>query len=215
MKTIKPDVNSEEYRNAISVERMRLSDKYTIENLIESKELMHRAALGIYDSVEWSDKRAAIVCGSGNNGGDGYALAGIIAENGGSAVIFRIGERFSDDGRYYYEKACELGVEDRLFDEDTSFDGFDIIVDCILGTGFRGKPEGLVAAAINRINDSGAYKVCADINSGMNGDTGEALLAVKSDITVSIGYYKKGMFLKDAPRLISNLVNIDIGIVLI
>ena len=49
----------------------------------------------------------------------------------------------------------------------------------------------------------------------MNGDTGESVLAVKSDLTVSIGYYKTGMFLGNAPSLIGNLVNVDIGIALI
>ena len=73
----------------------------------------------------------------------------------------------------------------------------------------------MYAVAIKKINKSGAFVVSADINSGLNGDTGEAVLAVKSNITVSIGFYKKGMFIKKAPGLMDELVNIDIGIVLV
>ena len=102
-----------------------------------------------------------------------------------------------------------------LFTVNSNLSDFDVVVDCILGTGFRGKPEGIVAEAINKINDSGAYVVSADINSGLDGDTGDAYLAVKSDLTVSIGFYKKGMFKKRAPELIGELVNVDIGIVLV
>lgn len=211
---MKPDVNSAEYKSAVSVETMRESDRYTIENLVPSKVLMFRAAEGVYNSVSWDKKRIAIVCGSGNNGGDGYALAGILAKNGIFPHIYRISEKFSEDGAYYYGIAKELGVEDHILSETSSLYEYDIIVDCILGTGFKGTPRGNAETAIRAINDSDAYVVSVDINSGLDGDSGRAVLAVKSDITVSIGFYKRGMFLNDGPSLINELVNVDIGIVL-
>jgi len=55
--------------------------------------------------------------------------------------------------------------------------------------------------------------ISVDINSGLDGDTGEAELAVRSDLTVSIGYWKQGLFLKDAARYVGRKVNVDIGIV--
>ncbi|MBQ7119667.1 MAG: NAD(P)H-hydrate epimerase [Oscillospiraceae bacterium] len=207
-------IDFEKEKYAISVSQMRNSDRYTIENFTSGKELMYRAAMGIYNSADWRKKRIAIVCGSGNNGGDGYALAGILADNGEAPVIFRISEKFSEDGSFYYKQAKKKGVKDITFTLKNDLSGFDIVVDCILGTGFRGNPEGIVADAINTINNSGAYVISADINSGLNGDTGEAQLAVKSDLTVSIGYYKKGMFKGKAPENIGELVNVDIGIVL-
>jgi len=67
----------------ISVEQMRRSDAYTIEHLVPSKELMYRAAMGVFESYkEWQGKEIAIVVGGGNNGGDGYALAGILKKQG-------------------------------------------------------------------------------------------------------------------------------------
>lgn len=218
---MKPTPNSPEAKSAISVTQMRESDAYTIAHCVGGKELMRRAAQGIFDAVAdaagWQDKTIAIVVGSGNNGGDGYALAGILADHGIPARIFRVSEKFSEDGLYYYEQAIAKGVPAELFLPESDFAGFagyDILVDCILGTGFAGTPRGAAAAAIRSVNASGAYIVSADINSGMNGDTGEAVLAVKSDLTVSIGFYKTGLFRGRAPELIGELVNVDIGIVL-
>lgn len=212
---MKPDKNSPEFAKAISVEEMRLSDAYTIANITDSKTLMYRAAMGIYDNMDKHGKNIAIVCGSGNNGGDGYALAGILADNGIMPHIYRVSDKFSEDGLYYCKIAEEKNVEIYTFSQDSDFSAYDTVVDCILGTGFEGTPRGNVAEAIKKINSSGAYVVSADINSGLNGDTGEAVLAVKSDLTVSIGFYKKGMFTGEAPKLIGELVNTDIGIQLI
>lgn len=212
---MKPNTNCKEYLEAVTVERMRESDKYTIENFVSGKELMYRAAHGIYHFYSFSGKKIAIAAGSGNNGGDGYALACILKDNGINSLIYRLSDKFSEDGKYYFDLAKEKGLPDILFSEKDEFIGYDVIVDCIFGTGFKGKPEGISAAAINKINSSGAFVISADINSGLNGNTGEAQLAVKSDLTVSIGFYKTGMFKGDAPSLIGDLVNVDIGIKLV
>lgn len=221
---MKPNPNSPEAKTAVSVAMMRASDAYTIAHFVPGRELMRRAAQGIFDAADaaladtggWQGKRVAILAGSGNNGGDGYALAGILAGQGIRARIFCVSEKFSEDGRYYYEQALAKGVPAGPFLPDAgaeSLAGYDLIVDCILGTGFTGTPRGAAAEAIRAINASGAFVVSADINSGMNGDTGEAVLAVRSDLTVSIGFYKTGLFLGRAPELIGELVNADIGII--
>ncbi len=197
--------------HVISVENMRQSDAQTIANHTPSKELMRRAAQGIFDAVQFTG-RIAIVCGSGNNGGDGYALACILLDHGMTPVIFRVSDKFSDDGLYYYRTARSFGAEEGNIFAPSPLAGFDIVVDCLLGTGFQGTPRDSFAHAIEEINASGAFIVSADINSGLNGDTGVAQLAVHSDVTVSIGCYKTGMFLGDAPDYIDLLVNADIGI---
>lgn len=200
----------------ISVERMRKSDAYTIEHFVPSKELMYRAAKGVYDTYhEWKDKKIAIVVGGGNNGGDGYALAGILKENGSDPVVIKVSDKMSDDGKYYCDIALERGTQIVPYMEDTDLGKYDIIVDCILGTGFVGEVRGTAAEAIDAINNSGAYVISVDINSGMNGDTGEASVAVRSDLTVSIGYIKTGLVTESARRYIGKLVNVDIGIVLV
>ncbi|MCR4930222.1 MAG: NAD(P)H-hydrate epimerase [Lachnospiraceae bacterium] len=200
----------------ISVEKMRLSDAYTIEHFVPSKELMYRAANGVYESFKkWDKKKIAIVTGGGNNGGDGYALAGILKNKGIDSVIYKVSDKMSEDGKYYLEIAQKLGVKIESFDENTDLNDYEVIVDCILGTGFVGEVRGMAKDAIEAINKSCAYVISVDINSGMNGDTGEASLAVKSNLTVSIGYYKKGLFTEASKKYIKEKTNVDIGIVLV
>ena len=134
----------------VSVENMRQSDRRTIEQSVTSAELMHRAAQGIFNAVQFVGK-VAIVCGSGNNGGDGYALACILAENGITPTIFRVSEKFSKDGLYYYQTAMSLGCEEGTLSVPSPLLGFDIVVDCILGTGFSGELRGEVKKAVEEI----------------------------------------------------------------
>ncbi len=216
MQTIAQDV--------ISVECMRDSDAATIEAGTSSLELMGRAAHGIRLAMaaELSGDgpdpagdvvgRYVVFVGGGNNGGDGYALAGILAGEGSDVIVRTVSEKVSADGAFYRDKALGAGVDIGPLDPSgNDLDGASVIVDCIFGTGFHGMPRGIAAHAIEAINASGAKVVCADINSGMNGDSGSADLAVRSDLTVSIGQLKNGMMLA-SPGLIGKLVNVHIGI---
>lgn len=202
----------------LSVEKMREADQYTIATGTPSRELMRRAANGVFETYPgWVDAKTLIVCGSGNNGGDGYALASIMKDKDLDVTILRVSEKFSEDGVYYYERCLEKGVPVLMYGTDpVDFEAYQIIVDCMLGTGFSGTPRGPVAAVIGEINNArelaDTFVISVDINSGMNGDTGEAENAVVSDLTVSIGYYKNGFFQGKAAELIGSLTNVDIGI---
>ena len=198
----------------VTVDNMRRSDAETIAKRVSSAELMRRAAQGIFNAVKFTG-RVAIVCGSGNNGGDGYALACILLQNGITPTVFRLSDRFSPDGLYYYRSAKGLGCEEGNINLPSPFEGFDIVVDCILGTGFKGEVKDDIRYAIEAINACSAFVISADINSGINGDTGVAQIAVNSDLTASIGAHKTGMIRAHAPSYIDKLVNTDIGIELI
>ena len=194
----------------VSVEQMRMSDAYTIERYVPGKELMYRAAYGVYLAVEWKG-RIAIVTGSGNNGGDGYALSCILMDRGISSSVFYLGDPTTDDCMNYYRLAKEKGVSILAYSA-SCLDGYDIIVDCILGTGFRGSPRERYRDAIEAISCTNAYVVSVDINSGMDGDTGSTECAVRSDLTVTIGYIKQGLIAPCAGAHIKKLVIADIGI---
>ena len=203
----------------VSVQEMRDADAYTIASGTPSKVLMFRAATGVFEAYDgWADSKTAIFCGSGNNGGDGYALAQILAEHGYACDVFMTSDKFSEDGRFYSEKCTAAGVRCMAFEPGVmNLAGYGVIVDCMLGTGFKGFPRAPISDAISAINEAreaGTFVISVDINSGMNGDTGEAELAVASDLTVSIGFPKLGFFRGRADELIGRLVNIDIGIVL-
>ncbi len=201
-------------KEILSTENMRASDKHTIENHIPSLDLMQRAAEGIYKNIpldKFNDPATLIICGTANNAGDGYALACILKESGYRVALLVMENRFSKDGKYYFDKCLRLGIEYEYY-IDTFEISADIIVDCIFGTGFKGEPDGLYREVIEKINASGAYVISADINSGLNGNSGLGKCSVKSDLTVSIGSYKSGHFLGMAKDKIGVLVNEDIGI---
>ena len=199
--------------DCISVENMRQSDAYTIAHLVPGPELMHRAAYGVYLAGKW-EGTTAIVVGSGNNGGDGFALACILHEHGHDCTVFTVSQRLSADSAHYAEKAQILGIQTRPFTA-VCLDGFTVVVDCLLGTGFQGSLRENYRAAIEEINATPAYVVSVDINSGMNGDTGDAELAVNSALTVTIGYVKNGLLSENAGKHMKRLVCTDIGIVLV
>lgn len=196
--------------DCISVTNMRLSDALTIENYVPSLELMHRAAMGVFRAAKWHDK-VAIVVGSGNNGGDGFALACILRQNDIDCAVFTVSQRLSADSAHYAAQAEALGIAILPF-TPTCLDGFDMVVDCLLGTGFQGALREYYRTAIEAINASGGEIISVDINSGMNGDTGEGELIVRSDLTVTIGFVKNGLVTPNAGRYMKRLVCADIGI---
>ena len=203
----------------ISVANMRESDKATIESGTSGIVLMERAAYGIYFATDrWNDAdKIVIVTGSGNNGGDGFALATILGGQKINPEILTLSDKTTTDSGYYKDKCSEMGISIRPFAQE-DLEGADIIVDCMLGTGFSGVPRDSYRNAIEAINkagDSGAYIISADINSGMNGDTGEYGCAVISDTTVTIGYLKRGLITPGAQKIIGNIKVADIGIDLV
>lgn len=197
---------------AVSTEVMRASDKWTIENLVPSKELMERAGKAIFEQVDWKGP-VGIICGKGNNAGDGFVIASLLKDHGiDCEIVLLYEDAFSEDGRYFYDKCIEKGV--RTVSEG-NYGAYSTILDCIFGTGFRGEVKEPAKSAIEKINASKAYVVSADINSGLNGDTGLGDLYVISDLTVSIGTFKYGHFLGNANLAMKNKVNCDIGIKII
>lgn len=196
---------------AVSVKTMRESDAAAIAGGIPSKELMQRAGEGIFQAADWKAP-VAVVCGKGNNAGDGYVVADLLRKAGTDCTILLLSDTFSEDGRYYYDRCVSGGIPVQLFESGTDLSSFHTILDCILGTGFRGDVTGITKEAIDAINRSGATVISADIPSGLNGDTGEGETFVRSDLCVSIGTYKTGHFRGRCREAMKKKVNIDIGI---
>lgn len=227
----------------VSVELMRASDAYTIEHFIDDAELMDRAGCGIASlCIEAFPGPYAVLCGPGNNGGDGYVVARYltsrltIADSTTSAntpttatdftatatsvSIFYTKEPTSDSSKHHAALLQNTNVAIAPFTPNTDLSHFGTIFDCLLGTGFSGTPRGLIAdaiCAINKAKAQGVRVISADINSGVNGDTGTASehnCAVISDLTVSIGFLKTGMLNPGMHAYAEHITNIDIGIVL-
>ena len=196
--------------HCISVDNMRESDALTIARFVPSLELMGRAARGVFSAVAWQGP-VAIVCGSGNNGGDGFALACLLWADNIPCAVFTLSDKRSADSAFYAHRAEAAGVPVAPF-VPGCLQGFATVVDCLLGTGFKGGLRDSYRTAIREINASNAFTVSVDINSGLDGDTGECDLAVRSDLTVTVGFLKHGLLAENAGRYMKKLVCADIGI---
>ncbi len=202
-------------KDIVSVEMMRRADENTISSGVLQFELMERAGRAVFEAVQefcgWNGK-VAIVCGTGNNAGDGYVLADLLRKRNVDVTIFLLKEKFSACGEHYFNICKNENIKNEICSSKTDFCSYDIIVDAILGTGFSGKLDEIVKNVIQEINNSNAKVISIDINSGLNGNTGLADFAIKSDLTVSIGSLKSGLILNQAKDYIGTLVNKDIGI---
>lgn len=187
---------------------MRECDNYTINTLgVPSLELMERAGAAIAEQAEGcgDGKRIVVVCGGGNNGGDGYVCARLLKQKGMNVAVFDL-----SDGKYSPDCADRRAAYGGAYTLEIYG---DVIVDCIFGTGLARAVEGAYADAIERINSSGAFVIAADIPSGINGDNGLVMgVAVKADVTVAIAQYKLGHVLGDGPDYCGAVIRADIGI---
>lgn len=202
---------------ALTNAQMRQADAYTIENLgVPSKVLMARAGAAIAEETARvaTDKRVTkilVVCGLGNNGGDGYVCARELSKRGFDTEIYAFEGELSEDC-----KREKLLTECRYFCHTSGvidFSGYGIIVDCIFGTGLSRPVSGEFARVIEAINNSRAFVVSADIPSGLNGDNGRVCgIAVKADLTVAIAAKKVGECIADGLDYCGEIVVRDIGV---
>lgn len=191
--------------------QMRYADEYTITRLnVFSQELMNRAGKAIAKTVkevlkEISADNVTVVCGTGNNGGDGYVCAEILRADGVNVAVYAFEENFSVDCRK---------VKDSYKGKYTKKVNADIIVDCIFGTGLDRDVSEKYRQVIDEINSCRSFVISADVPSGINGNNGLICgSAVKADITVAIGEYKTGHFLNDGLDCCGKVIRCDIGIV--
>lgn len=194
----------------LSNAQMRKADEYTIKTLgYPSETLMRRAGKAIAEEVITSAQKMnartiLVVCGKGNNGGDGYVCAQILLSKNYDVKVYAFSGKLSQDCKR--EKSRYTG-------EFTKTINAEIIVDCIFGTGLERKTDGEYAEVIQKINQSGSFIISADVPSGLNGDNGKICgSAVKADLTVAIAEYKLGHFLNDGKDYCGKLVKKDIGI---
>ena len=201
-------------------EQMRKADEYTIKKLGNALILMERAGKALADTVQsLIDTRKRIrvrvlcVCGGGNNGGDGFVCARILRENGIDADAVCFAERYSADCQVVMDKYLKTGG---VLLKETPKNGYDIVVDALLGTGYQGKLKTETeksVLAINALKKGGAKIISADIPSGVNGDNGAVeTVAVNADITLCIGEIKAGVYLGDGINHAGEIRSVDIGI---
>lgn len=201
----------------VSSSEMREAEKYTIDNILPSILLMENAAEKTVNVIrneilDLSEKDVIVVCGSGNNGGDGFAVARKLSAYTRSVKIKFIGnfEKLTEDAKLNYNAAKKFEIE---FTENAEFKNFDIIVDAVFGTGLSKEITGEYSEIIERINSSGKKIVSVDIPSGVSADNGKIMgCSVKADITVTFQFAKLGHFLYPGRDMCGKLFIEDISI---
>ena len=195
----------------VSVEQMRRMDRDEIEAGTSAAELMRRAGEAALAAFPWGDG-TVILCGNGNNGGDGFVLASLLAKKGVSCRLVLLEENRSEVAKGYFEECMSLCVPWSIFSDEETLSDATAVADCLFGTGFRGEVIGRAKALIDRVNLLQVPILSVDINSGMNGDSGIGGAVVRSTKTLAIGSFKYGHFLGDAKDVIGELACADIGI---
>ena len=196
---------------AFSNEQMRRADAATIAAGTPSLELMERAGQALARAVaEAMSKKGAsdalFVCGGGNNGGDGFAAARILADAGEDVSVLCLAEKFSPDCAAMREryKGETLGRIPRR--------RYGVIVDCLFGTGLARPIEGINKTLVDFINGSGAYVIACDLPSGL-GECGIAPeVCVRADETVAMGQMKQALLMADGADFAGTVTVAQIGI---
>jgi hydroxyethylthiazole kinase-like uncharacterized protein yjeF len=224
-------------RGLYDAEGMRSVDRWAIEDQgVDSLELMENAGRAVAEAVARLAPQGPVrvVCGKGNNGGDGLVAARLLREMGfvagvlllwpagelsedATANLKRLGESPPDgvrlSGRYpdfSANSVVEVGEGD---DIAALLAGSGAVVDGIFGTGFSGAPREPAAAAIDAMNDCGAPVVACDIASGVDAATGEVAGAVvECDVTVTFHGAKVGHYVAPGKWATGELVVAPIGI---
>ena len=209
--------------------QMRELDKTAIEKRkIPSIDLMERAAAEVAQAAldllpdKPSNCRAAVFCGSGNNGGDGIGAARLLFLKGLKVRVFLVGEydRLTHDAMEETGRLSECGVELEDFNPEDPAQaawakGSHILIDAIFGVGLSREIDlsSRFAAAVNLINQCRGTVIAADIASGVEADTGRILgLAVKADRTVTFSLPKLGQAVGDGALFSGEVTVHDIGI---
>jgi NAD(P)H-hydrate epimerase len=199
--------------------QVRALDRFEIEKRrVPGFALMTRAAEAALNLLRarWPQaRRVAVVCGAGNNGGDGYVLARLAQAAGLETLVFAATppDKLGGDARRAQEEWLAAGGRAHPFAAD-ALSGCDVIIDGLLGNGFRPplRPETL--AVVRAINSARRPVLALDIPSGVDGDSGAVgEEAVCADITLCFVGFKSGLFLGAGPAHAGVVMLDDLGVV--
>ena len=206
--------------------QIRNLDSFAIKRLqVPGIVLMENAALGIYESIInhfGNIKSLGFICGKGNNGGDGYAVARHFSNAGFDVKVLSIGSEseMSEDCKTNFTILKNLlphrkNLKIKFYKSVKDINWLkecELIVDAILGSGFTGELREPYLSIINSLNKIPVCKCAIDVPTGLNSDTGYGDPVLKSDLTVTLGEFKKGLFVNKGYENCGEVILKEIGI---
>jgi NAD(P)H-hydrate epimerase len=204
----------------LTSDQIRTLDRHTIAHEpVKSIDLMERACRAFSDWFQShfpADRSVGIVCGTGNNGGDGLGIARLLSLSGyGVRVwIVRAGAGESEDFRKNLKRIPKKVTLAEIVSESDQrlFNNVDVLIDAVFGSGLSRRPEGIYDQVIRCINASRAVKVAVDIPSGLFADVPSPGPFVNADHTVTFQYPKLGFFLPSSGQAVGHWHLVDIGL---
>ncbi len=208
----------------LSIEEMRRADSLAIEKLkIPGLILMENAGLKTAQCISGkfnlaANRTVAIVCGKGNNGGDGFVIGRHLSRMGVKVTFWLAGKKqdLGGDAEINMKIADKMGLkihELKEWDSATNFAESDLLIDALLGTGLKGETGGIYAKIIEGINNFTGTVIAVDTPSGLDCDTGNPLgVCVKADMTVTMGNIKTGMLFYPGRSFTGELFIADLNV---
>lgn len=206
----------------LSSKEARRIDRYAMTELgISGESLMGNAGLAVAEQaknmlLKHGGMRAVIVCGKGNNGGDGYAAAvRLYRDEKNVSILSTVSvDNITGETKIFHDRCIELGLpvkyEANVDDEDLS--RYDLVIDGLLGTGIKGNVRSEAANWIDKINQSNSPILAIDIPSGVCSDSGKILgKAVRAEATVTMGFLKQGLVMNPGADLAGDVIVAEIG----
>lgn len=201
----------------VNAAQMKAADQYTIQKLgVPSLELMEHAAQACVQVLEDEKvdlSHVCVVCGSGNNGGDGFAIARILQNNRYSVETFCVGnpEHYTEETQEQMHRLQECGG--KITYGMPQEDSYSVVIDAVFGVGLSRKVEGRYRQVIEQMNRMRGTKFAVDIPSGLSATTGCILgCAFKADYTVTFQLKKNGLELSQGRAMAGRVIVPDIGI---
>lgn len=196
----------------LDVRRMAQADRMAIESGISGVELMENAGSAVVREIKkrWPQCPVTVLCGPGNNGGDGFVVARQLAANGWLVRVGLLGARDKLKGEARHHAGLWKGRIEPL--SPALLDGAGLIVDALFGAGLARAVDGVAHEVLMAADACGTPIVAIDIPSGVMGDSGEALGAVAAELTVTFFHKKPGHVLLPGRDLCGEIVVADIGI---
>jgi ADP-dependent NAD(P)H-hydrate dehydratase / NAD(P)H-hydrate epimerase len=196
----------------LSVAQMTEADAAAVAAGVPGSVLMQNAgaAVGREISRRWTPRAVTVLCGPGNNGGDGFVVAVALARAGWPVRVALLGARENLRGDARVHAARWSGGVEAV--TPAAIEGAALVVDALFGSGLRGVLAGPVQATLNAATQNGIPLVAVDVPSGVMGDTGESLGAAPAVCTVTFARKKRAHALLPGRELCGDIVVADIGI---
>jgi NAD(P)H-hydrate epimerase len=197
----------------LSVAQMAMADNAAIAGGIPGLQLMEAAGQGVADAItgRWQPRPALVLCGPGNNGGDGFVVARLLAEAGWPVRLASLNDVNTMKGDALAHARRWTGAVLPL-EPDVLGEG-DLVVDALFGAGLSRPLEGRAKAVIEAINEKRLECVAVDMPSGVHGDSGE-ILGVAPECVLSVTFFRRkpGHLLLPGSELMGDVRVVDIGI---